>query len=164
MPRMKTDHAGPLIAQLHAWQDEQNPLVRAFSESLVEMVTQALLQMQAVIDQQALVIEQLREENESLRREHAVALQVTKDRIDQLERELYGKKSERRPRTPDAKREARQRRGRNSRKRRSGPSEKPPPKSARSSSRSSAPRRCSSRCRDPKAKRPREGRCRRSSR
>src|SRR5690606_14461214 len=95
MPRMKTDHAGPLIAQLHAWQDEQNPLVRAFSESLVEMVTQALLQMQAVIDQQALVIEQLREENESLRREHAVALQVTKDRIDQLERELYGKKSER---------------------------------------------------------------------
>jgi len=110
MPRMKTDHAGPLIAQLHAWQDEQNPLVRAFSESLVEMVTQALLQMQAVIDQQALVIEQLREENESLRREHAVALQVTKDRIDQLERELYGKKSERRPRTPDAKREARQRR------------------------------------------------------
>jgi len=27
MPRM-TDHAGPFIAQLHAWQDEQNPLVR----------------------------------------------------------------------------------------------------------------------------------------
>jgi transposase len=124
MSRMKTDLAGPLVAQLYAWQGELNPLVRPFSEPFVEKVTGSLLQMQAVIDRQAvvidhqtvlneeqtLVIEQLRAEIETLRREHALALQVTKDRIDQLERDLYGKKSERRARTPDARREARERR------------------------------------------------------
>lgn len=42
--------------------------------------------------------------------EHKVALQVTQDRIDQLERHLYGKKSERTTKTPDARREARKQR------------------------------------------------------
>jgi len=41
-----TDYAGPFIAQLRAWQDEQNPLVRAFSESLVELVLSSMTQMQ----------------------------------------------------------------------------------------------------------------------
>ncbi len=42
--------------------------------------------------------------------EHAIALRVTTDRIDQLERNLYGAKSERSERTPDARRDAQKRR------------------------------------------------------
>lgn len=42
--------------------------------------------------------------------EHAIALQVTTDRIDQLERKLFGKQSERRTKTPDARAAARKRR------------------------------------------------------
>lgn len=49
------------------------------------------------------------EATKAMQEEHAVALQVAKDRIDQLERHLFGQKSERRPKTPDARKEARKR-------------------------------------------------------
>src|SRR5690606_15103777 len=48
-------------------------------------------------------------EREAERAEQAMALQVTTDRIDQLERRLFGRQSERRTKTPDAGKEARKR-------------------------------------------------------
>lgn len=46
-------------------------------------------------------------EMHALKAEHAVTLQVTTDRIDQLEPRIYGPRGEKRPKTPDGQREAR---------------------------------------------------------
>ena len=54
-------------------------------------------------------IEAVRAEAEAQGAEHAVAQQVTKDRIDQLERHVFGQRSERQKKTPDARKEARKR-------------------------------------------------------
>ena len=122
--RPVNDLATPAIEELHTWQAQQNPLVRALTAPLIERVTETLNAMQTVIDGQQLLITQLQsetaqtavqmaalqEQSEATDKEHKVALQVTTDRIDQLERRLFGQKSERRPKTPDARREANQRR------------------------------------------------------
>ncbi len=131
--RPMPDLATPAIADVLAWHAQQNPLVRALTEPLTARVTETLTAMQAVIDagvaEQEAVRAQL-DAQEALRAErdaqlaelqaaqaaqvaeHAMALQVTTDRIDKLERMMFGQKAERRPKTPDARKEARkQRRG-----------------------------------------------------
>ena len=133
-----TDLATPAIADLRAWHAEQSPLVRALTVPLVDRMADTLVGMQGALDaevaqRQALAvqlaaalqqaqsaqqeaqvakerIEAVRAEAEAHGAEHAVALQVTKDRIDQLERHVFGQRSERKKKTPDARREARKRR------------------------------------------------------
>jgi len=129
------DLATPAIAQLYAWHEQQNPLVRALTEPLTVRVTETLTSMQVVIDAEVAEREAMRAELDAQKArveaqqaqmqaaqaeqaeqvaaqaaEHAMALQVTKDRIDQLERMMYGQKSERRKKTPDARKEATKRR------------------------------------------------------
>jgi transposase len=129
--RAMTNLAAPTIEAMHAWHDQQNPLVRALTTPMIDMAAESLTRLQAAYDAQAIAIEQLtarlsetheamissqattarlQAESEATQVEHAMALQVTKDRIDQLERHLFGRKSERRTKTPDARREARKRR------------------------------------------------------
>ena len=133
-----TDLATPAIADLHDWHHQQNPLLRALTGPIVERLTATLTTMQEVIDRQALMIEKLSAATDTLlgqaqelqtraeaasaqaeavqttaaaqAAEHAIALQMTTDRIDQLERKLFGKQSERRTKTPDARAAARKRR------------------------------------------------------
>ncbi len=111
------------IAELHAWHEQQNPLVRALAEPLTARMTDTLTVMQATLDHEVVAREAAQAAHEAaqaaheallsaqaaLAAEHTMALQVTKDRIDQLERMMFGQKSERRPRTPDARQEARKR-------------------------------------------------------
>jgi transposase len=136
--RLMTDRATAAIDKLHAWHDQQNPLVRALAEPVVQEITEALLSLQAINDEQAAIISalsrqvaeaqantaslleaarSLRDEVEArgaqmqaMQVEHNQALQVAKDRIDQLERHVFGRRSERRTKTPDARDEARKRR------------------------------------------------------
>lgn len=119
--RLMPDLATPAIADLLAWHEQQNPLVRALTEPLTVRVTETLVAMQAVIDvgvtaQQAVQVQldAQRVQGEAAlaaqATEHAAALQVTTDRIDQLERRMFGPQAERRPKTPDARREANKRR------------------------------------------------------
>ena len=119
-----TDLATPALADLQAWHSQQNPLIRALTEPLVARVGETLVAMQGVIDagvaeRQALTAQLIaaQEETDAVRveaqtqaTEHGLALQVTKDRIDQLERHVFGKRSERQKKTPDARKEARKRR------------------------------------------------------
>ncbi len=119
-----TDLATPALADLQAWHSQQNPLIRALTEPLVARVGETLVAMQGVIDagaaeRQALTaqliaaqeeIDAVRVEAQTQATEHGLALQVTKDRIDQLERHVFGKRSERQKKTPDARKEARKRR------------------------------------------------------
>lgn len=109
-----TNLADPAIARIRAWHDQQNPLVRALTEPLVVEVSEVLTQMQAVNDtlanaqlavNDALAAAQLAAE--AAQAEQKIAAQVTKDRIDQLERFVFGQKAERRPKTPDARKDAR---------------------------------------------------------
>ena len=95
-----TNLADPAIVRVRAWHDQQNPLVRALTEPLVVEVFDTLKQMQAVIDAQGIA-------QEAAQAEQKIAAQVTQDRIDQLERYVFGQRSERRPKTPDARKEAR---------------------------------------------------------
>lgn len=122
-----TNHSAPALAQLQTWHEQQNPLVRALTEPLLVMVGETLGEMQRVIDEQAAMIPALQaevrdrkaevlvqraedaEQRAAADAEQAMALQVTKDRIDQLERHVFGKRSEQRPKTPDARDEARKR-------------------------------------------------------
>jgi transposase len=122
--RAMTNIATPAIADLHAWHEQQNPLVRALTGPVVARQIDTLTTMQSMIDGYALAITKLEAMVHTVQvaaqeaqvaaqaqaGEHAQALQVTKDRIDQLERYLFGQKSERRPRTTDARKEARKRR------------------------------------------------------
>ena len=101
--RPMPDLATAAIADLHAWHEQQNLLVRALTEPLTARVTDTLTAMQAVIDAEVAA-------REALQAEQAIALQVTKDRIDQLERMMFGQRAERTKKTPDARKEARQRR------------------------------------------------------
>jgi hypothetical protein len=127
-----SDMATPAIADLQAWHIQQNPLVRALTEPLVTRMTDTLVAMQGALDAEAALrealtaqltaqlaeerqagqhqVEAVRTEAQAQGAEHARALQVTKDRIDQLERHLFGQRSERNKKTPDAGREARKRR------------------------------------------------------
>ena len=114
---MSADLATPALAKLHAWHDQQNPLVRALTVQMVELFTDTVTQMQAVIGAQAAEIPEIRAEAESLREatkvmqaEHAMALTVTTDRLDVLERRLFGRRSERGPKMPDARNEANKKR------------------------------------------------------
>ena len=132
-----TDLATPAIAELRVWHTQQSPLVRALTEPLVTRLADTLVSMQGALDaeaaqRQALVAqlaaaqqqaqsaqqqaqsaqqqaEVVRAEAEAQDTDHAVVLQVTKDRIDQLERHVFGQRSERK-KTPDAGREAKKRR------------------------------------------------------
>lgn len=119
--RRMPDLSTPAIAELHAWHEQQNPLVRALTEPLTVRVTATLTAMQAAIDAevaerkavQALLDAQQAQvaaAQAAQTAEHAMALQVTTDRIDQLERMVFGQKTERRPKTPDARKEASKRR------------------------------------------------------
>jgi transposase len=133
--RPMPDLARPAIADLHAWREQQNPLVRALTEPLTERVVETLTAMQAVIDtevaareaqaaavaareaqaaERAMALESALGAEVAAREaqaaENAMVLQVTKDRIDQLERMMFGRKAERTPKTPDARKEARKRR------------------------------------------------------
>lgn len=112
-----TNHAEPFIAELQAWQDAQNPLVRDFTESLVALTTRAMRHMQGVIDgleaENALLrqrVASLEKEMAEMKADYEVKLRVAQDRIDQLERQLYGRKAERTPRLKDGSGEARTRR------------------------------------------------------
>lgn len=106
-----TDLATPAIADLLAWHEQQSPLVRALTQPLTVRVSETLMAMQAVIDQLEIANQQaLRAALDAQAAEHAMALQVTTDRIDQLERKMFGQQAERRPKTPDARQGARKRR------------------------------------------------------
>lgn len=114
---MSADLATPAIAKLHTWHGQQNPLVSALTESIVSLFIETVTQMQAVIDAQAVEIPVIRAEAQSLREEatvmqaeHAMALAVTTDRLDVLERHLFGRRSEKATKMPDARKEAREKR------------------------------------------------------
>ena len=103
------DFATPVIADMHAWREQQNPLIRALTEPLTERLTGALTTIQEALDAEVAAREALQAAQAAQAAEQAMALQVTKDRIDQLERMLFGQKAERTPKAPDARGEARKR-------------------------------------------------------
>lgn len=112
-----TNHTDPFLADLLAWQAAQNPLVRDFTESLVELTIRAVHHLQSVIEGLEVDKRSLRQrlaslENEMAAKEadEAVKLRVAQDRIDQLERRLFGPKAERPNRMKDGKDQARARR------------------------------------------------------
>ena len=127
MPIMPPLSEAPLSTLL-TWHREQQPLVRALAEPMVNEMTSALEMMQKFIDQQGSLntklLHQLTEfvslaQNQGSALEVAEGsvvnltrkIEVTTDRIDVLERRLFGKRSEKRPpKTPDARQGARNRR------------------------------------------------------
>ncbi len=116
------------LSALAAWHAQQQPLVRALAAPLVDEMTIALGMMQTAVDdrdemltrfaaQLEAALTQLdtattqNESSQALVAELSGKLESTTDRIDVLERKAFGRSSERRkPKTPDARREARKRR------------------------------------------------------
>lgn len=82
---------------------------RADGEALDGEHLVALQALNARLDEQVALIEELRGANQELEREHAMALQVTTSRINQLERHLHGQRSERSRRDTDPNRAAKKR-------------------------------------------------------
>ena len=122
------------LSSLDSWHDQQQPLVRALATPMVDEVRSALTSLQTVVDEREADITVLTgelnsfyERVESLEKESHIGrkasqavitdlvakLQATTDRIDVMERQLYGKKSERKGKggkTPDPTRAAQKRR------------------------------------------------------
>jgi len=113
-----------LVAQVEALQVAHAVALRAANDradAVQQFATEqiALLQaahaaaMQAAKESADATLEAVKRahaaEVHALKAEHAVTLQVTTDRIDQLERRIYGPRGEKRPKTPDGQREARKR-------------------------------------------------------
>lgn len=115
---MVTRMAGRLVA-MQAVIDDEKAQRQALSEELERVRLEvrstaeaARTQAEAARTQAQSEVEAVRTEAQAQAAEHALALQATKDRIDQLERHLFGPRSERRTKTPDARKEARKRRRR----------------------------------------------------
>lgn len=105
--------ATSLIADLHSWKAEQMPLVRALVEEKVDTVADIVRQMQVLNDEQVVLFETTHkrtlEDVAEMKHEHKLANKALRDRIDQLERRLFGQSSERKKKVPDPRRKARKR-------------------------------------------------------
>ncbi len=120
-----------ILRIVQSWQDQQAPLVRALTAPMVEDVAAALEGVQQLVDEQEaeLTAQQGRlrevlarleameksskaaaEVSQALVADLTAKLEATTDRIDVLERKQYGRQSEKRKKTPDARRGARKRR------------------------------------------------------
>jgi len=141
MPTMTTRLTAAPRDLLHSWHGEQQPIVRALAQPMVDAMSTAFDELQGALNArdellekvsvQLGVLSQRLEVVESEARSYHVKLEVsqtalalaqatatdltakvdvTTDRIHVLERQLFGTKSEKQKKTPDARRGARKRR------------------------------------------------------
>jgi len=100
-----------VLTTMQAEIDRQASQIKQLEEQLqtaVGHVQAAAAQVEAAQAAAAAQVEAVQAAAAAQTKEHDLALQVTKDRIDQLERRIFGRQSER-TKTPDARGEARKR-------------------------------------------------------